>query len=265
MNELTRQAIAVNQANLALGSEVFQAEGATFVRNRACPEVHDANYVTQVQAESPEEIERLLRRVELEFVATKVTKFNLDFDSSPPFEARLLLEGYENPRADLIMVLNGPLKAASPSFEIAQIDDNTGWQAFTELKRLDFQEYLRNSGQADEPGVADQLAIIAMAKAPPVRYWLAYVDGIARGFFSSWSGLNGMGQVEDLFVHPDFRHRGIATALMQRCVADCRDSGAESIAIVCDADDTPKDMYAAMGFQPVAVKRGYTKSKPTGF
>lgn len=262
MNELIQRATAVNQANLALGCEVFQAAGATFVRNRACPGVHDANYVTQVEAESPEEIEQLLRRVELEFAATKVIKFNLDYDSPTPFEARLLLEGYENPRADLIMVLDGPLPPASRHFEIAQIDDDSGWEAFTGLK--DLEEYLRNTGQADEPGVADQMTILAMSKAPPVRYWLAYVDGIARGFFSSWSGLDRMGQVEDLFVHSDFRHRGIATALMQRCGADCRDSGAKPVVIVCDADDTPKDMYAAMGFQPVAVKRGYTKTKPTG-
>jgi predicted GNAT family acetyltransferase len=68
-----------------------------------------------------------------------------------------------------------------------------------------------------------------------------------------------MGQVEDLFTHPDFRHRGLATALIHHCVADARQQGAGPVMLVADAHDTPKDMYAAMGFRPVAAKREYWK------
>ena len=31
------------------------------------------------------------------------------------------------------------------------------------------------------------------------------------------------------------------------------------VVIVCDPSDTPERMYAAMGFQPVAMKRSYWK------
>ena len=47
----------------ALGNERFEADGATFVRNRETPDIWDANYVSQVTASTREEIERLLERV----------------------------------------------------------------------------------------------------------------------------------------------------------------------------------------------------------
>jgi predicted GNAT family acetyltransferase len=72
--------------------------------------------------------------------------------------------------------------------------------------------------------------------------------------------VNGIGQVEDLFTHPDFRHRGIATALIAHCVADARARGAGPVLITADPLDTPKQMYAAMGFRPFSVTRNYFKS-----
>ena len=65
--------------------------------------------------------------------------------------------------------------------------------------------------------------------------------------------------MEDLFTHPEFRHRGLATALIHNCVADCRAHGAGPVVIVCDPGDTPKEMYAAIGFRPIAIKREYWK------
>jgi len=89
------------------------------------------------------------------------------------------------------------------------------------------------------------------------------VDGRAAAYFNSWAGIDGVGQVEDLFTHPDYRHRGLATALIHRCVADCRAKGAGPVVIVSDPADTPKLMYAAMGFRPVALVSNYMKRLQT--
>ncbi len=97
-------------------------------------------------------------------------------------------------------------------------------------------------------------------QTPPFRYWLAWVDGAPRAYFASWRGLGDMGQVENLFTHPDYRHQGLATALIHHCVADCRRMGAGPIVIAADATDTPKRMYAAMGFRPVALERQYLRN-----
>jgi GNAT superfamily N-acetyltransferase len=134
--------------------------------------------------------------------------------------------------------------------------DERSWAEADRLKRLDWAEARAKIGLAPLPGVGDRLALVARLKTPPDRKWLAYVDGAARGMASAWE-VDGVGQVEDVFVEPAFRHRGIATALIHHCVADSRGRGAGAMVIVADAADTPQTMYAAMGFRPVATKRRY--------
>ena len=85
------------------------------------------------------------------------------------------------------------------------------------------------------------------------------IEDQPAGFFNAWEGVDGMGQVEDLFVLPEYRKRGIATALIHHCVAESRRRGAKEVLIVADPDDTPKNIYARMGFRPVAVHGHYLK------
>ena len=103
--------------------------------------------------------------------------------------------------------------------------------------------------------VAEQGSRVHRARTPPMRWWLAHEGGEPCGYFSSWEGVAGMGHVEDLFVHPDRRHRGIATALVHHVVADARAHGAGPVSLIVDPDDTPRHMYATMGFRPLAEKR----------
>ncbi len=49
------------------------------------------------------------------------------------------------------------------------------------------------------------------------------------------------------------------TALIHAGVADCRSRGAGAVVVVADPHDTPREMYAALGFRPVAIKRIYGK------
>jgi hypothetical protein len=117
MHELTARALDVDAANLAFGHETFEAEGATFVRNRAYPLIYDANHVTHVTTAAPKEIDRLLARVEQEYDGIGHRQFDLDFRTPPAFSARLALEGYER-RDALVMVLEGDLSGRCHEHEI---------------------------------------------------------------------------------------------------------------------------------------------------
>src|SRR5262249_4320703 len=58
--EPTRRAGAVDGGFLDLGHEVFDADGARFVRDRSLTRIYDANYVSDVRVATPDAVERLL-------------------------------------------------------------------------------------------------------------------------------------------------------------------------------------------------------------
>ena len=258
MSDLTRRAVATDYGFMALGSERFDAEGATFIRNASVPLIRDANQVISVGASSANEIDRLLARADREYAGSPHRQFRIDFTASPEFEARLVLEGYER-KDTLVMLLEGDLIGAAKPHDIRPVESEADWQAYSSLHEIDLREYAEKIPGGIEAPVVEQLMLARRVKSPPVRYWMAYVDGDARAYLASWEGLDGVGQVEDLFTHPEFRHRGLATALLHQCVADCRAHGAGPVVIAADALDTPKRMYAALGFRPVAISRTYRK------
>ena len=259
--DLARRALAVNRANLALGNEVSVLDGAMFVCDRDLPRVYSANYATSVTASSAVEIERLLARAETEFAHCDHRAFHTDFTTPPEFEARLHLDGYEVSNS-LVMLLEGDLAGATPTGDVRPMESDAGSDAFLALfalNALDWGERAARLGVSGDASVGVDLARVQLRKSPPVRYWLAYVDGEARGYFNAWEGIDGVGQVENLFVRAEYRHRGLATALVHHCVANARSHGAGPVVIVADASDTPKQMHAAMGFRPIAIKRTYLK------
>jgi GNAT superfamily N-acetyltransferase len=258
--QLIRRAVEVNWRNLALGHDVFQAYGATFVRNLALPGIYDANFVFGVTVSEPDDIERLLSQVGREYKHAAQLTFRVGPFTPPALEARLALEGYERSEA-LVFILEGALRGEARRLEIRPVGDESTWQAYVELKYLDWREStLRTSEDSqDAAALARDLAASSRLKCPPVQYVLAYEDGLPVGYCNTWEGLDGMGQVEDLFVHSSYRHHGIGTALLHRCVGAARALGAGPMVIVADVTNTSKAMYEALGWRPAAVCRQYGK------
>jgi GNAT superfamily N-acetyltransferase len=258
ITELAAKALDVNAANLAIGHERFEADLAVFVRNRAFSRIYDANHVSHVTAANAQEIDRLFARVDAEYEGIAHRRYDVDFRTPPEFVARLVLDGYERTDA-LVLVLERDLAGETREHEIRAVETEADWVAYADLHAIDWSEHMERQKRAEDPSVPEQMRATHMTKQPPVQYWLAYVGGFPRAYFNSWAGIDGFGQVEDLFTHPDFRHQGLATALIQHCVSDCRRKGAGPIVIVADPTDTPKQMYVALGFRPVAVYSHYLK------
>jgi GNAT superfamily N-acetyltransferase len=251
---LVARACETYEAYLALGNERFEADGATLVRNRTLPNRYDANHVAHIHAETPQEIDALLARIEREFEGYTHRALYLDSLTPPQFIARLVLDGGYRVNEGLLMLLEGELQAAPRPADIRPVEDESQWQALFEMEAMWASTYPPESRTPLEQNYQN-----IRSKTPPVRWWLAYVDGVPRAFFNSWEGINGIGQVEDLFTHPDFRHQGLATSLLAHCVADARAHGAGPVIIGSDPDDTPKHMYASMGWRPLVVTRHFVK------
>jgi GNAT superfamily N-acetyltransferase len=260
--ESAAAAFGVTYDWMALGCERFQADGATFTRDTSLPRIRDCNQVTDVTASTHEEIERLLAQVEREFAASPHRQYRVDFRTPASFEARLIADGYDKDET-LALVLEGELNGEGPGHEIRPVDTEADWEAYGALHALDWKAIGETLPVPPNPkvwpSIGREIVESRRRRKPPVRWWLACYDGEPRAYFGSWEGAAGMGQVEDLFTHPDYRHRGLATALIRHCVADCRAHGAGPVAIFADANDTPKEMYRALGFRPVGVSRAYRK------
>jgi GNAT superfamily N-acetyltransferase len=256
---LSDRALATDAANFALGNETFGLLGATFVRNGASPDIYDANHVAGARPTKPSQVEEFLAAVEREYTASRHRRFEVDYRTPPAFEARLALEGYE--REDgLLSVLEGELLGPAPgSCDIRPVETEDDWEAFWELMLKDWREHHRLQKRNVKEEIARQMFGTKRLKQPPVQYFLAHANDRPVAYLNSWAGIDGVGQVEDLFTLPEFRRRGIARALIHHCVADARTKGAGPVIIAADPKGTPKLIYAAMGFRPVAVLSHYTK------
>lgn len=163
-----------------------------------------------------------------------------------------------------MLLLDGPLRDTPRRFDIRPMEDDSTWGIYSELKFLDWKEdAARTKGNPEDRTIAQGLAASSRLKCPPVQYAMAYEDGQAVGFCGAWEGMDGVGQVEDLFVHPAYRHRGIATALLHHSVRAARARGAGPVVIVVDPTNTARNLYAALGWQAVAVCRQYGKDLPS--
>jgi GNAT superfamily N-acetyltransferase len=69
----------------------------------------------------------------------------------------------------------------------------------------------------------------------------------------------GVAQVEDVVTHADFRNRGFARAVVLRAVEAARSTGHDLVFLLADEDDWPQQLYARLGFSPVARLHAFLK------
>src|ERR1700683_1876224 len=246
---------------LSLGNRVIDTDFARYVSNPAALSVYDANHVQSVRADSETAIDSVLALADQLFAGCRHRRIFIDPRTPLEVEAYLTLRDYE-PRAELVLLLGADLRIDVPDvleLDLRLVESDDDWSSFEQLLRLDHEEEEGRGIGARSRDLTHQIALTKRWKAPGVRFWLARLDDTDCGFCSSWSGGSGVGIVEDLFTREDFRHRGIATRLIGHCVADSRPGGAGPVVISALVDDTPKLMYADLGFRPVCINRSYLK------
>jgi ribosomal protein S18 acetylase RimI-like enzyme len=100
-------------------------------------------------------------------------------------------------------------------------------------------------------------SMIAQALAQ-ARIAVARVDGQVRGFVISEDNFFGHAYVALLIVHPDFRRRGLATALMRAAELDCQ---TEKIFTSTNQSNIPmQQLCARIGY----IKSGYIENLDEG-
>jgi GNAT superfamily N-acetyltransferase len=260
MSDLVARAYQTAHGWLALGHERIDLARAKLVRDHVTPNVYDANFAAAVRAERPHEIDSLLADIERVFAGFGHRHVLWDPETPQPFEARLLLDGWRIQNDLVTLVLEGELHERGQEVSLRAVESDADWQVIEALHWLDHQEEVTMGfHEAWERSVTEELVASKRRKSPAVRYFLAQADGIDCAFFSAWPGENGVGQIEDLFTRAEFRGRGIAKGLIAACIDDARARGASEVLVNARTSDTPKQMYAALGFRPLCVQRSYLK------
>jgi GNAT superfamily N-acetyltransferase len=104
---------------------------------------------------------------------------------------------------------------------------------------------LSNAGDRDNLLAHPEYLILAPEGLAEGRTYVADEDGAVVGF-ATWAEADGTVELEDLFVDPDWRRRGIATALVSRIVEVLRARGVEIIEVT--ANEHALGFYGAAGF-----------------
>jgi GNAT superfamily N-acetyltransferase len=104
---------------------------------------------------------------------------------------------------------------------------------------------LSNPGDRDKLLAHPEYLILGPQGLAEGRTYVAEQDGAVVGF-ATWSRAGGVTELEDLFVDPGWRRRGIATALLSRITDVLRAQGVRCLEVT--ANPHAQGFYAAAGF-----------------
>ncbi|MEJ2514125.1 MAG: GNAT family N-acetyltransferase [Gammaproteobacteria bacterium] len=127
------------------------------------------------------------------------------------------------------------------------------------IRALAEYEKLLDQVEADE----DRIAAALSGSPPPVAALVAEADGRPVGFalyfrnFSTFLGRQGL-YLEDLFVLPEWRGRGVGRRLMQALATEARRFGARRMDwSVLDWNAPAISFYRAIGGEPTRAWQGW--------
>jgi GNAT superfamily N-acetyltransferase len=109
---------------------------------------------------------------------------------------------------------------------------------------------LSNAGDRDNMLAHPEYLVLGPEGLAEGRTYVAEEDGSLAGF-ATWAGASGIIELEDLFVHPGWMRRGIATALVNRIAQVLRARGVERLEVT--ANPHALGFYRAAGFVDCGV------------
>ena len=105
---------------------------------------------------------------------------------------------------------------------------------------------LSNAGDRDNLLAHPEYLILGPEGLAEGRMYVAEEDGSVVGFATWAAQASGTIELEDLFVDPDWRRRGIATALVSKVVDVLRARGVRCLEVT--ANPHAEEFYTAAGF-----------------
>jgi GNAT superfamily N-acetyltransferase len=235
------------------GYDAIVADGITAVVTPAHPDTWDANWLQAEPDATPAAVFAALDRHH----PTGWQVVVVDALTPPDVEAALALADFRVEVTVIEMVADRLVAPpASPAVTLEQVDA-ASWDRLAELVRIDHREGKRTGAyNADvSAGLLDGMR----RELTLSDYWLLVAHGSDAGYGMTARCPNGLGLIENLFTLPDRRGRGLMSAFIVEAAARLRAGGCDAVFLDAHVHDTPKKLYARLGFQPVAVTRTWVR------
>lgn len=228
----------------------------TAVCTPAHPKTWDANWVQAGPGATPDAVFAAFERDRSAGSQVVV----VDALTSPAVEAALALAGFRPEVTVIEMVASGPIVAAHPlpAIEIEPVDD-ANWTTFEHLVDIDQREGKRTGEH--ESAVATGLIDSMRRRRATCDYWLLREGDAVAGYGMTAICPGGLGLIESLFTLPERRGRGLMSAFIGQAADRLRAAGCDAVFLDAHAHDTPKRLYARLGFAPVAVTRTWVRRR----
>jgi GNAT superfamily N-acetyltransferase len=147
---------------------------------------------------------------------------------------------------DVVMVFEGPAPVLPNTGvvvrEIKELDDE--FLSWYRASRNDFGDEAEFSDQ-----LIDQLYRRDLEEFAPrgLRFFVGFLNGKRAGLATLFS-LGGVGYIDHVVTKPEFRRRGVASALMAAVVEASRDAGDRLLHLLADQGAPPQRLYERLGF-----------------
>ena len=230
-----------------LGTEATDRCGAMFLRNLDAPTRHLANHVRRVRHGAEDDIEAFMATLDEHYGDLGFRAVYTDWFTPPPIEARLLADGYDC-TTNLVMATDTPLHGGPSTLdgiELRAVSHDS--PALAALFEVEHGDVWREWWVLEQRRGDAYTHLVAFEGEQPVGHLSYRVKGT-------------LANIETVFTRTEQRHRGIATALLHRADAEARVAGATTLCLYTRADETAKDLYRRLGFEPAFTTRLYHRT-----
>ncbi|ABY25053.1 putative acetyltransferase [Renibacterium salmoninarum ATCC 33209] len=165
-------------------------------------------------------------------------------DSLPKLPELLTQAGFEPDDRETVLALSvdQAMLPADEALDIRQVTDAQGFN--------DYEEIAHPLGRRNAAQERQRLAAERESHPGEISIHIAYVDGVPRACGRLY--LRAGGHVAELAggrTHPDFRRKGLFTALVASRVLEASDQGRELVLV--DALPTSEPILTRLGFEPI--------------
>jgi ribosomal protein S18 acetylase RimI-like enzyme len=247
------QRIIASEDRLAeAAAEVFALPTGRVIRQPAFPHVFDANVVRHPRLD-PGDLDPALAQLAAPLRAVGARHLQITCDATPlsdRLRSGLRSRGFLCDRL-LVMTLPGTLaRRASRDVTIGSVPDEVPFDWYAEtMDRMSREEPWYS------PPVSREIigSLAAKAAAGALKLHVAQLGGQAVG--AAGLGLGdgataGVGTIVTVGTVPEARQRRVAQSMVVTLAQRARAAGCDLVYLVARADDTPKDMYRKIGFEP---------------